>query len=288
MKGYIGVTAREWFSYLSNEPELNEVNFWRKNTNDFKVLNPGDPFFFIVKNEKGNKGERAVLGKGTYERFEVLTVNDAWNKYGNGNGDESKESFVTRMKTMFETDANNGQIGCIILSDFTPFDNPVYLSEIGIDFKNSVVSGKGITEADVNILLDNGFNNNEDIKRQLEEVNNIGFTEDDAGFPKGKKILKKHLVRERNPEVIKKAKERFIEKHGKLFCEVCNFDFKEHYGDIGNGYIEGHHTKPISEMVENEQTKVEDIALVCANCHRMLHCKRPWLSISELKNLLKK
>ncbi len=61
----------------------------------------------------------------------------------------------------------------------------------------------------------------------------------------------------------------------------------ERYGEIGDGYIEGHHTKPISEMSENEQTKVEDIALVCANCHRMLHRKRPWLSITELKNLIK-
>ncbi|MDM5358816.1 HNH endonuclease [Peribacillus sp. ACCC06369] len=67
---------------------------------------------------------------------------------------------------------------------------------------------------------------------------------------------------------------------------MCRFDFKEHYGDIGEGYIEGHHTKPISEMGEDEQTKIEDIVLVCANCHRMLHRRRPWLSINELKELL--
>ncbi|UZW66371.1 hypothetical protein OC195_21405 [Priestia flexa] len=39
-------------------------------------------------------------------------------------------------------------------------------------------------------------------------------------------------------------------------------------------------------MDDNHETKVEDIALVCANCHRMLHRQRPWLSISELKQLL--
>lgn len=38
-------------------------------------------------------------------------------------------------------------------------------------------------------------------------------------------------------------------------------------------------------MAENEETKVEDIALVSANCHRMLHRRRPWLSITELKQL---
>lgn len=38
MKGYIGVTSREWFTYLSNENYVGEVNFWRKNTNNFRVL----------------------------------------------------------------------------------------------------------------------------------------------------------------------------------------------------------------------------------------------------------
>ena len=70
-----------------------------------------------------------------------------------------------------------------------------------------------------------------------------------------------------------------------MFCEVCGFDFKERYGDIGEGYIEGHHTKPVSEMSEIEQTMVEYIALVCSNCHRILHRKRPWHSVSELKDL---
>ena len=56
------------------------MNFWRKNTANFNVLTQGDPFFFLVKNEKGVKGERAVLGKGTFVRFEVLKVNEAWDK----------------------------------------------------------------------------------------------------------------------------------------------------------------------------------------------------------------
>lgn len=286
MKGYIGVTTREWFTYLSNNEGVNEVNFWRKNTNKFNVLTAGEPFFFLAKNEKSIKGERAVLGKATYERFEVLTVNEAWDRYGQGNGDEDKEGFMTRINSMFETDTDNGEIGCIILSDFQPFVTPVYLSETDIEFQNSVVSGKSITETEVNTIYEYGFNTVGTIMRKLNEANSIGFTEDDEGFSEGKLILKQHLVRERNTEVIKLAKECFLQRHGKLFCEVCEFDFKAHYGDIGEGYIEGHHTKPISEMAENEQTKVEDIALVCANCHRMLHRKRPWLSLSELKGLL--
>lgn len=287
MKGYIGVTSREWFTYLSQSNNLEEVNFWRKNTNNFKALKKGESFFFLVKNKKDIMGERAVLGKAIYERFEVLSVNEAWNNYGIRNGDESKDSFTARMNKMFGTDTINSQIGCIILSDFQPFKNAVYLSEVGIEFKNSVVSGKRITETEVNIINEYGFRAVESVMSKLKEANNIGFTEDDEGFPEGKLILKQHLIKERNSEVVKLAKKRFIQKHGKLFCEVCDFDFSIRYGDIGKGYIEGHHTKPVSEMAENEKTKVEDIAIVCANCHRMLHRKRPWLTINDLKKLLK-
>ncbi|MCD2500182.1 HNH endonuclease [Clostridium sp. NSJ-145] len=78
----------------------------------------------------------------------------------------------------------------------------------------------------------------------------------------------------------------FKEKNGKIYCEVCGFDYESVYGEIGKDYIEGHHIKPVSELEENEVTKVEDIVLVCANCHRMLHRKRPWLSKEKLKLLI--
>ncbi|PEN40858.1 restriction endonuclease [Bacillus toyonensis] len=117
---------------------------------------------------------------------------------------------------------------------------------------------------------------------------NVDITEDDMGFEEGKKKLKQHIVRERNPQVIKLAKQRFKEEHGRLFCEVCDFDFFEKYGELGEDFIEGHHTIPVSELEEKQKTKVEDIALVCSNCHKMLHRKRPWLSKEELKKLIQR
>jgi hypothetical protein len=113
LKGYIGVTSREWFMYLSVNPGIKEVNFWRKNTNNFNVLQAGDPFFFLVKNDRRVRGERAVLGKATYVRYEVLTVDEAWDKYRNGNGDENRGSFESRMNAMFDTTMHIGKIGCM-------------------------------------------------------------------------------------------------------------------------------------------------------------------------------
>ncbi|WP_404323709.1 HNH endonuclease [Cytobacillus firmus] len=117
---------------------------------------------------------------------------------------------------------------------------------------------------------------------------NVNITEDDMGFEEGKKKLKQHIVRERNPAVIKLAKERFKATHGRLFCEVCDFDFYQKYGELGDDFIEGHHTIPVSELEEGQKTKVEDIALVCSNCHKMLHRRRPWLSKVELKRLIER
>lgn len=116
---------------------------------------------------------------------------------------------------------------------------------------------------------------------------NIEITEDDTGFPEGKKKLRIHLSRERRPEIVREAKRRFKEKNnGNLFCEVCDFNFSSVYGELGEDFIEGHHIIPISELSEDHKTKVEDIAMVCSNCHRMLHRRRPWLTKEKLKDLI--
>jgi len=70
---------------------------------------------------------------------------------------------------------------------------------------------------------------------------NVDLTEDDMGFEEGKKKLILHLCRERNYRVVNLAKEDFLKKHGRLFCEICSFDFEHKYGQIGKGFIEGHH-----------------------------------------------
>lgn len=115
----------------------------------------------------------------------------------------------------------------------------------------------------------------------------VDITEDDEGFPEGKKKLRTHICRERNYKVIKEAKDKYKKENGKLICQICGFDFEDKYGEIGKDFIEGHHTIPVSELKEGDKTKVEDVLLVCSNCHKMLHRKRPWLKPDELEQLIK-
>jgi len=106
-------------------------------------------------------------------------------------------------------------------------------------------------------------------------------------FPEGKVVERTHKARERNNQVIQIAKSNFKRKHGKLFCQVCGFDFENKYGKVGKEFIEAHHTIAVSDMTPEHKTKPEDIAMLCANCHRMVHKRRPWLTMKELSKLLK-
>ena len=110
----------------------------------------------------------------------------------------------------------------------------------------------------------------------------------DGEFPEGKVSERKHKYRERNSKVVQLAKQNFKDKNGRLFCQVCEFDFEKEFGEIGFDFIEAHHTIPVSEMKADHKTKVEDFAMLCSNCHRMAHKKRPWLKMAELSKLRRK
>ncbi len=95
-----------------------------------------------------------------------------------------------------------------------------------------------------------------------------------------------HRTLERDAKVVALRKRAALKAHGKLECEGCGFDFAATYGPRGHGFIEAHHTNPVHAMVEGDETKLEDLALVCSNCHRIIHKTKPWLSLAQLKALL--
>ncbi len=128
----------------------------------------------------------------------------------------------------------------------------------------------------VALLQDSQANNNATSFEPIEEQE----------YSEGKTYYKQHITRERDPKLMREAKSRFIREHGSLYCEVCGFNFKDHYGERGNDFIEGHHTKYVSELSREEKTKPSDIVMLCPNCHRMIH-RSPRVSVEELKVLFK-
>ncbi|WBF67406.1 DUF3578 domain-containing protein [Desulfovibrio subterraneus] len=95
----------------------------------------------------------------------------------------------------------------------------------------------------------------------------------------------------------KKAHER-LERYGnntarikralKCTCQACSFDFVKYYGAIGKNFIEVHHRHPYSDLKEGERRKPEiaDFAVLCSNCHRMIHRMDDISDVEGLKKLI--
>ncbi len=108
---------------------------------------------------------------------------------------------------------------------------------------------------------------------------------DETGeFSEGKILTTIHKTRERNPSVTIKKKRFVLQQFGRLDCEVCGFNFAEVYGEIGQEFAECHHIIPLSQLQSKVATKISDLAILCANCHRMIHKVSPMPSISQFRD----
>lgn len=88
-----------------------------------------------------------------------------------------------------------------------------------------------------------------------------------------RKLFIRHRKRE---SALRAAKIRQSLREGKghLACEVpnCGFDFLKTYGEDGRNFAIVHHKKPLSWMPsKGAKTSLTDLAIVCANCHAMIH-----------------
>ncbi len=107
---------------------------------------------------------------------------------------------------------------------------------------------------------------------------------DSEEFPEGAILTVVHQRRERDPKLRAKKIARVLRDGGTLGCEVCGFDYGRTYGSRGQGYIEVHHVRPLHDSGPTT-TRLRDLALLCSNCHRMIHRTRPWLTPVELRAL---
>lgn len=104
----------------------------------------------------------------------------------------------------------------------------------------------------------------------------------------GRLLTRLHTHRERNTVLMKRKKEQFQDIHGRLYCEVCAFDFARRYGRHGEGFIECHHIRPLSQLpVDGAETDLSDLAVVCSNCHSMIHRRKRWLTLDDLRERLR-
>lgn len=86
----------------------------------------------------------------------------------------------------------------------------------------------------------------------------------------------------RNAKIVAEAK-----AHYGPTCQACGFDFEQFYGERGRDYIECHHVDPLSgQDGKGDVTTIEELAMLCSNCHRMVHRTNPCLTIEELREVI--
>ncbi|WNZ11192.1 HNH endonuclease [Streptomyces sp. 11x1] len=123
------------------------------------------------------------------------------------------------------------------------------------------------------------------LPQQPDEVDDDGLT-----AIEGRLLVRRALVRERDRKLRKLKIQQVLNSGEPLRCEVCLFDFARIYGSIGEGFIEVHHVTPLY-ISGTRKTRLDDLACLCANCHRMCHTSRPgesWRTPDDLRDEIRK
>lgn len=116
------------------------------------------------------------------------------------------------------------------------------------------------------------------------------FSEGDT-VAEGEVSQVQHKARQRSRR-LREAAVRHYARNGRIRCAACGFDFREVYGDLGEGYIQIHHEKPLFQYEEEGLETYLPVALryvkpLCANCHCMVHRRQDApLSVEELRALI--
>lgn len=88
---------------------------------------------------------------------------------------------------------------------------------------------------------------------------------------------------ERDPN----ARRKCIEHYGNR-CYICDFSFKDQFGDQATSGIHVHHENPIA-MIKKEYIidPINEMKPVCPNCHAFIHSKKPPFTVHEVIDILK-
>lgn len=110
--------------------------------------------------------------------------------------------------------------------------------------------------------------------------------EEEITGKEGRILTRVHAYKERDRKFAARAKKHYkIKNGGKLWCVACDLKPELLYDDRGERCIEAHHKIPIEELQPDSIVHVDDMAMVCASCHRVIHSQKPCLTIDEVRAL---
>ncbi|MBI1952914.1 MAG: HNH endonuclease [Candidatus Omnitrophica bacterium] len=136
-KAFVAVTDYDWYRFLADLPNLDEVNFWQPGgSTRFQALQPGEPFLFKLHSPRN-----FIVGGGFFVQWSRLPLQLAWEVFEQKNGATSLAEMSDRIRK-YRKGQGNGEIGCILLG------SPFFLQErewirVPSDWKPNIVTGKG-------------------------------------------------------------------------------------------------------------------------------------------------
>lgn len=115
MFAYAGVTDFEWFTFLSSQPGIEEVNFWKPGGQQgFAALEPGAPFLFKLHSPRN-----VIAGGGFFVHFTRLPTSLVWEAFGIKNGATSLAEMRRRIEKYRKAPPSHEDysVGCIVLGE---------------------------------------------------------------------------------------------------------------------------------------------------------------------------
>lgn len=177
---------------------------------------------------------------------------------------------------------------------------PTFRNADGVGFKlmniRQVATGKGlgnVSNMDRQVWAEFGQRPNEvnliaeAIKAGIIINGSEQLPDVEQELPEGRLLTALHIRRERNPKVRKMLLED--RRSSGFRCEICDLSRPDLEEPLQEAMFEVHHLVPLSKAGERK-TKLADLALLCACCHRLIHramvSKTRWIDIVEARTII--
>lgn len=177
---------------------------------------------------------------------------------------------------------------------------PTFRNPDGVGFKlmnlRQVATGKGlgnVSAMDRQIWKELGDREEEvhklaaAIKAGIAAAGSEQLPEIEQELPEGRLLTTLHVRRERNPKVRKMLLDD--RRLAGFRCEICDLTRPDLEEPLQEAMFEAHHLLPLAEAGERK-TKLADLALLCACCHRLLHramvLKAGWIGLVEARAII--
>lgn len=123
MKAAVAPTDDRWAEFLAERLCQAEANFWKPTpTGRFRMLQTGEPFLFKTKSPKPGRvftrwGPNQLVGGGFFSGYAQLSIAEAWDLFGEGNGVTSLPELVSSIGAYARGATERSVIGCVLLRD---------------------------------------------------------------------------------------------------------------------------------------------------------------------------